>query len=53
MDYEFFKLLSCIELPKLIEPTAMLIINGFAIIILASSDGLIYFIHFKKSELKL
>lgn len=49
-DYEFVKLLYCVQFEKTVEPTAIQIINGLAIIIISANNGIIYFFHFTRNE---
>ncbi|EGR30688.1 hypothetical protein IMG5_125790 [Ichthyophthirius multifiliis] len=51
-DYEFTKLLSCIELNLNTEPTSIRVINGFCLVLIASNDGYVYVMHFNKKELQ-
>lgn len=44
-DYEYFKLLGCVELPNSIEPTAISFINGYSIIVISCNNAKIYFIY--------
>ena len=46
-DYEIPHLLGSIELPENDEPTCFEFINGFCILIIGTSFGHIYFLHFK------
>ena len=46
-DYEYFKPLGCIELPKNVEPTALGFVNGLNILIIAGNNGKIYFVLIK------
>jgi hypothetical protein len=43
-DYEYAKIIFSIFLPEKIEPTAMTFLNGFSILIIAASNGEVYFI---------
>ena len=45
-DYEFCKLISCIELEEGAEPTAFAFINGYSILLIAANDGKLYIVHF-------
>jgi hypothetical protein len=50
-DYEFFKLIGAIELVDCGEPIALQVINGYSVIILTSTEGMIFFINFVRKEL--
>jgi hypothetical protein len=52
-DYEFFKLIGALELEDCGEPVALQVINGYSVIILSTSEGVIFFIHFVRKELKI
>ena len=41
-DYEFFKLLANIKLPKRVDPTAISITNIYPLMIIATNDCMIY-----------
>jgi hypothetical protein len=43
-DYEYAKILFSIFLPETIEPTAMTFLNGFSILVIAASNGEVYFV---------
>ena len=41
-DYEYFKLIKCIELSKNEEPTSLSFINGYAILLIGTNKNKIY-----------
>lgn len=49
-DYEYCKLLNYIQFGSNVEPTALSIISGFPVLFVATSDNILYCIHFAKSE---
>ena len=49
-DYEFCKLISCLELESGLEPTAFAFINGYSILIIAANDAKLYVVHFKQMD---
>ena len=49
-DYEYVRLLGRIEIEDEAEPTAVQIINGYAIIVVATKLGNIHFFHFVKQD---
>lgn len=51
-DYEYCKLVACIELIKGVEPTGIYILNCYKMIIIATSSGMIHFIKFSIKEFK-
>ncbi|KAL4464437.1 hypothetical protein ABPG72_021771 [Tetrahymena utriculariae] len=52
-DYEYGRLLNFIEFKKKTEPTALSVIQGYPILIVATSENKIYLIHFQKKENKV
>ncbi|KAL4438771.1 hypothetical protein ABPG74_013444 [Tetrahymena malaccensis] len=52
-DYEYGRLLNYIEFKKKTEPTALSVIQGYPILIVATSENKIYLIHFQKKENKV
>ncbi|EAR87863.2 WD domain, G-beta repeat protein (macronuclear) [Tetrahymena thermophila SB210] len=49
-DYEFAKLLYCIELENKVEVQAMSVVNGFSLLLISANNGFIYIINFSKKE---
>ena len=46
-DYEYFKLIKCLELQKNEEPTCISFINGYAILLIGTNNNKIYLQHFE------
>ncbi|KAL4463948.1 hypothetical protein ABPG74_005885 [Tetrahymena malaccensis] len=51
-DYEFVKLIACIEIDKGTEPTGFFFINGYRVLIITTNSGMIYILKFNVKELK-
>lgn len=51
-DYEFVKLIACIEIEKGTEPTGFSIINGYRLLIISTNSGMIYILKFNIKEFK-
>jgi len=51
-DYEFSKLIACIKLERGTEPTAICILSGFCLILIATNAGMIHLIKFDVKGLK-
>lgn len=49
-DYEHSRLLNYIEFDTHVEPTAISTLLGYPILIIATSDNLMYIVHFVKKE---
>lgn len=45
-DYEFAKLIACVKLERGTEPTAICILSGFCLILIATNAGMIHLIKF-------
>ena len=51
-DYEFVKLIACIEIDKGTEPTGFTIINGYRLLFISTNLGIIYILKFNIKEFK-
>ncbi|KAL4499692.1 hypothetical protein ABPG72_017232 [Tetrahymena utriculariae] len=49
-DYEFAKLLYCIELENKVEVQAMSVVNGFSLLLISANNGFVYIFSFSKKE---
>lgn len=49
-DYEYNRLLNYIEFPAKVEPTALHVLQCYPVLFVATSDSMLYCVHFLKKE---
>lgn len=52
-DYEYMKLIGSVELERGSEPTGLVFINGYRLLLIATNSGRIYVLRFSVKEFKI
>ncbi len=50
-DYEYVRLIACVEIEDEAEPTVIQIINGYSILVVCTSVGTVHFFHFARKDM--